>query len=238
MRSTLASPASASATATSISTPSSSRRRTATSQYVPQMLEMAGLARRRRNRRAEVVALETRIAEAHWTRAESRNRDKTYNPMTLAELEAQAPGFPWADLPGSRPDSSAPSAPSSARTPPFPSSPGSSPRPTCRPSRPGRRSTPPTTSSPLLSKRFVDANFEFRSKFLNGQPQQRDRWKRGVAFAENAMGEAIGRDYVAPLLPARRQGEDGPARRRPARRDEGADRAARSGWARRPRPRP
>src|SRR3712207_3892407 len=44
---------------------------------------------------AEVVALETKIAEAHWTRAESRNRDKTYNPMTLADLQREAPGFPW-----------------------------------------------------------------------------------------------------------------------------------------------
>jgi putative endopeptidase len=51
--------------------------------------------------------------------------------------------------------------------------------------------------APFLSKRFVDANFEFRSKFLQGQPQQRERWKRGITFAENAMGEAIGRDYVA-----------------------------------------
>ena len=42
------------------------------------------------------MALETKIAEAHWTRAESRDRDKTYNPMTVAELEKNAAGFPWA----------------------------------------------------------------------------------------------------------------------------------------------
>jgi putative endopeptidase len=57
-------------------------------------------------------------------------------------------------------------------------------------------------AAPLLSKRFVDANFEFRQKFLNGQPEQRDRWKRGVAVAEGAMGEAIGRDYVKLYYPA------------------------------------
>ncbi|MCP2970401.1 hypothetical protein NK907_24260, partial [Salmonella enterica subsp. enterica serovar Typhimurium] len=56
-------------------------------------------------------------------------------------------------------------------------------------------------AAPLLSRRFVDAEFEFRSKFLNGQPQQRERWKRGVAFAEAAMGEAIGRDYVKLYYP-------------------------------------
>ena len=41
--------------------------------------------------------------------------------------------------------------------------------------------------SPLLSKRFVDAQFEFRSKFLQGQPQQRERWKRG-ACGEDGFG--------------------------------------------------
>jgi putative endopeptidase len=56
-------------------------------------------------------------------------------------------------------------------------------------------------AAPLLSKRFVDANFEFRQKFLNGQPEQRERWKRAVGLAENAMGEAIGRDYVKLYYP-------------------------------------
>src|SRR5206468_11537436 len=42
-----------------------------------------------------IVALETRIAEASWSRAESRDRDRTYNPMSLEELDAFAPGFAW-----------------------------------------------------------------------------------------------------------------------------------------------
>ena len=45
---------------------------------------------------AAVVALEDRIAEAHWTPIENRNRDKTYNEYTLQTLAAQAPGFDWA----------------------------------------------------------------------------------------------------------------------------------------------
>ena len=44
---------------------------------------------------AAIVALETKIAKASWTRAEQRNPDTTYNPYTLAELEKAAPGFPW-----------------------------------------------------------------------------------------------------------------------------------------------
>ena len=56
-------------------------------------------------------------------------------------------------------------------------------------------------AAPLLSKRFVDTNWEFRSKFLNGAQEQRPRWKRAIGFAEGAMGEAIGRTYVADYFP-------------------------------------
>ena len=63
--------------------------------YIEQMLTMVGWPKAKDNA-AGIVAMETRIAQAHWTRAESRNRDKTYNPATLAEMETKAPGFPWA----------------------------------------------------------------------------------------------------------------------------------------------
>ena len=35
----------------------------------------------------QIVAFETKIAEASWTRAQMREREKTYNPMTVAELQ-------------------------------------------------------------------------------------------------------------------------------------------------------
>ena len=62
--------------------------------YVADMLRLIGWGEPEKNA-ADVVALETKIAETHWTRAESRNRDKTYNPATVAELEKTASGFPW-----------------------------------------------------------------------------------------------------------------------------------------------
>src|SRR5690606_9597479 len=62
--------------------------------YVAQLLELAGWENPQQAA-GQVLAFETRIAEAHWTRAESRNRDKTYNPVKLSEFEGRAPGFPW-----------------------------------------------------------------------------------------------------------------------------------------------
>jgi putative endopeptidase len=44
----------------------------------------------------DVVAFETKIADASWTKAEQRDPSKTYNPMTRAQLDALTPGFAWA----------------------------------------------------------------------------------------------------------------------------------------------
>ncbi len=57
------------------------------------------------------------------------------------------------------------------------------------------------SAAPLLSKQFVEANFEFRSKELAGQPEERPRWKRGVAFTDRVIGESVGRIYVARYFP-------------------------------------
>jgi len=167
--------------------------------YVADMLGLIGWADPEKNA-ADVVALETKIAEAHWTRAESRERDKTYNPTTIADLEKNAPGFPWlvafkeagldkVDRAVVRQDTAIPKI---ARI---------------------FADTPVATlqawqafhiaddAAPLLSKRFVDTHWEFRSKFLNGAKEQRLRWKRAVGAAEGTMGEAIGRTYVAEYFP-------------------------------------
>ncbi len=44
---------------------------------------------------ADILALETRIAKAQWSKVENRDADKTYNKMGLAELTKLAPGFDW-----------------------------------------------------------------------------------------------------------------------------------------------
>ena len=52
-------------------------------------------------------------------------------------------------------------------------------------------------ASPYLSDRFVQARFAFRNHTLAGQPQIQPRWKRAVGFVNRALGEAVGRMYVA-----------------------------------------
>jgi putative endopeptidase len=163
-------------------------------QYVAQMLEMAGWPTPQKSA-ADIVTLETRIAQAHWTRAESRNRDRTYNPMTMAELQAAAPGFSWATFWNAANLGHAERVIVSQNTA-IPKIAQIFAETDLQTLKAWQAFHTTDDMASLLSKRFVDAQFDFRSRFMQGQPQQRERWKRGVTFAENAMGEAIGRDYV------------------------------------------
>lgn len=167
--------------------------------YVADMLRLAGWDDPEKSA-ADIVAFETKVAEAHWTRAESRNRDKTYNPMTVADLEKEAPGFPWAmyfkearidkaDRAIVRQNTALPKlAKIFADTP-------------VATLKAWQAFHIIDETAPLLSKRFADAHWEFRSKFLTGAEEQRPRWKRAVSAAEMALGEAIGRTYVAEYFP-------------------------------------
>lgn len=56
-------------------------------------------------------------------------------------------------------------------------------------------------AAPFLSDDFVNAHFGFYGTQLSGTPQLKDRWKRGVAVVEGALGEAVGREYVARHFP-------------------------------------
>jgi putative endopeptidase len=167
--------------------------------YVADMLGLVGWAEPEKSA-ADVVALETKIADAHWTPAESRDRDKTYNPTTIADLEKSAPGFPWlvsfkeagldkVDRAVVRQNTAMPKiAAIFAATP-------------VATLQAWEAFHVADDAAPLLSKRFVDTHWEFRSKFINGTKEQRPRWKRAVAAAEGTMGEAIGRTYVADYFP-------------------------------------
>ena len=53
-----------------------------------------------------------------------------------------------------------------------------------------------TTFAGSLPKRFDDENFDFQARTLNGQPEQRARWKRCSSRVNAALGEAIGKVYV------------------------------------------
>jgi putative endopeptidase len=168
--------------------------------YVARMLEMIGWDDPVGNA-AAIVAFETRIAEAHWTPIQNRNRDETYNEYTIAQLASEAPGFAWQDYYSAigvgevprlivRQDTAMPLiAAIYAETP-------------MDVVQAWQAFHTADDAAPRLSRRFVDAQWEFRSRDLNGQPMQRPRDKRGISFAEGMLGEAVGRQYVSEYFPA------------------------------------
>jgi predicted metalloendopeptidase len=52
-------------------------------------------------------------------------------------------------------------------------------------------------AAPYLPQPFVAEAFDFYGKTLNGTPQIRDRWKRGITVTNNGLGDAVGKLYVA-----------------------------------------
>jgi predicted metalloendopeptidase len=143
-----------------------------------------------------IVAVEHGIAEVHWPREKSRNRDLTYNPKSRTELKAFAPEFPW-------------DAGFAAYGAPAQDFFILSQLDAVQALAKLYRETPVATwrayvtfhylnaMADVLPKAFDDANFEFYGRTLSGQPQQRDRWKRAVIAASGqSMGEATGQLYV------------------------------------------
>ena len=55
-------------------------------------------------------------------------------------------------------------------------------------------------SSPYLSSKFVEENFEFYRKYLRGAKEQQPRWKRCVQYVDYDLGEALGQVYVAKVF--------------------------------------
>jgi putative endopeptidase len=178
--------------------------------YIEQLLSFVGWPDPAGNA-ARIIALESRIAEAHWTKLEAREIDKTYNPMSIAELESFAPGFPWRSFLAE--------AKLGSTTRVIVSEKGAFPKIAAV-----FASTPVDTlrawhafkiasqAAPYLSKRFSDTYFDMYQRTLLGQQQQEARWKRGVFVVsgdidgdEDPLGHigwAVGQLYAKHYFPA------------------------------------
>ena len=168
-------------------------------EYAAALLGMIGWEQPAENARA-IVDFETRLAQDTWTRAERRDRDKTYNPMTVAELNTATPGFDWHRYlaQSELPKVERVVVTTNTSFPKFARIYAETPLDTLKAWQAFHVAD---GAAPYLSKRFVDVSFEFRNKTLGGQPEQRPRWKRAVAFVDRTIGESAGRMYVARYFP-------------------------------------
>lgn len=148
----------------------------------------------------DIIAFETRLAGASWDRAEYRDRDKTYNLMTPAELETYAPGYDFTKMFGVGGLSKVVSVIVSDNTA-FPKKAAIFAETPLETLKTWMVCGIAKVAAPFLSKAFVDASFEFNNKTLAGQPEPQARWKRGVALTNGLLGEAVGKVYVARYFP-------------------------------------
>jgi putative endopeptidase len=167
--------------------------------YVERLLTMVGYPDPA-GAAAAILALETRLAKASWTQVEERDTDKIVNPMSLAALQAYAPGLDWrahliaAGAPGQ--EARVIVGPKTAIQA-FAAIYAETPLETLKAWESFHVAD---SAAPYLSKRFDKSQFEFR-KTLSGVAEQPPRWKRGVTLVDGSLGEAVGREYVARWFP-------------------------------------
>jgi putative endopeptidase len=156
-----------------------------------------------RERATALLQLETQIASHHWDKVKNRDAIATYNKMDRSSIEALAPHFNWKLWAESSatPDKVLASAvirqPSfftgvSALMEDFDAFAWSS----------FLAFRTLSQSAAYLSSPFVEENFDFYGRTLSGIPVLKERWKRGVALVEGALGEAVGEFYVQRHFPA------------------------------------
>ena len=183
--------------------------RTAYRPYIAQMLTLGNVADAGAKAQA-IFDLETSIAKLHWTRVERRDANKTYNPMSVADLQRFAPNFPWTDylaapgIPGVKEGRGQVIVGENTAFPELAKL---------------FRATPVavwrdyltfhylSSNAALLPKGFDDARFAFYGKILGGQNEQLAREKRGVRFVGGLIGENVGKLYVARYFPPQAKAE-------------------------------
>ncbi|MHC9016854.1 M13 family metallopeptidase [Stenotrophomonas bentonitica] len=162
--------------------------------YIAQVLQLAGVADPAAKAQ-RILALETRIAQAHATQEDTNDVAKGANAWKQADLSAKAPGMDWnAFLASAGLDAQQDFI-------------VWQPKAVAGISR--LVATEPLEvwkdylafhaldrAAQYLPKSFADARFAFHGTTLNGTPQQSERWKRAVDDSNHAVGEAIGKLYV------------------------------------------
>jgi putative endopeptidase len=162
--------------------------------YAETMLRLAG-HRNPAEAARQILALETALAERHWERARSRDREATYNLFSVEQLAREHPNLGWRTFLDAADAEQTPGV--VVRQPDY-----------LRALDQLIATTPLDTWKAYLtlslldtyagqlSRPFADARFDFSGRALQGLEEQRPRWKRGVDQVEAVLGMPLGRMYV------------------------------------------
>jgi putative endopeptidase len=167
-------------------------------EFLTKILTLAG-EQNAAPRAKAILDLETKIARAHWTQVESRDATKTYNKLSIAELQRRAPGFnfrAYLEGVGAKGDQVIVYQPSAFT--------GTAKAIQAAPLQVLKdqmlvRSL--VDYAAVLPKEIDDTVFAFYGTTLNGTPQQEERWKRAVTFTTGALADDISQIYVQRHFP-------------------------------------
>jgi len=151
---------------------------------------------------ARIVALESKLAAAHWDVVKRRDADLTYNLRKFSDLPGEAPGFNWSGWVyalGSSPDAAAEVV---VRQPDYLTAFAALwASEDIEDWRRWLRWRVIHARAELLTDDLVAEDFAFYGRTLSGTEQIRDRWKRGVSLVGVLMGDAVGKLYVERHFP-------------------------------------
>ena len=155
-------------------------------------------------RAGRIVALETRLAAAHWDVVRRRDAEASYNLQAFAELPRAAPGFDWVGWVTALGGSTESVAQIVVRQPDYLTSfaelwAGAD----FADWQDWARWRLIHARASVLTNALVAEDFAFYGRILSGTEQIRDRWKRAVSLVEGLMGDAVGRLYVRCHFPPR-----------------------------------
>jgi putative endopeptidase len=142
-----------------------------------------------------VVDFQTRLAGVSMTPVELRDPEKSYHKKNLTELNEMSPNFSWTDYLTARgmpqvkeviigqPDFFVEVSKMMTEVP-------------LDQWKTNLRWSLISSTANRLSKAFVDENFNFFGKYLNGQKEMLPRWRRCATATDNNLGEALGQEFV------------------------------------------
>jgi putative endopeptidase len=172
--------------------------RAAYEKHIAAMLSLAGEANAEARAKA-LVGFETQIAKASWTRVQSRDANKTYNKMSLAELRKAAPGFDFATYfktRGAPIDEVIVGQPSAVSG--IAKLVGQAPLGVLKDQLLVRSLD---SFADVLPSVFDKENFAFFGTVLSGTPEQQARWKRAVDYTVGSLTDEVSKIYVAKYFP-------------------------------------
>jgi putative endopeptidase len=142
-----------------------------------------------------VMDIQTRLAKSSLPPVEMRNPDNRYNKITLEKAAEATPNFSWTNYMTAR---GVPSVTEMNLAQPqfFAEMDRMLKDVSINDWKTYLRWMLVNSAAPRLSKSFVDENFDFYSRYLQGTKEQQPRWQRCVQATDGTLGEALGQEFV------------------------------------------